>query len=85
MTNLEMIRQKPIEYFAEFGVLSAECEDYDEGLDGEWFPCGTYYECKSVYTGEVFGDYTSAYEHNIKWLSSEATEDDAALNKNKAE
>ena len=74
MTNLEMIRQKPIEYFAEIGIASHEEPDYDEGLDGEWEQCGTRVWYSSIYCeSDLFWeDYDDVYQYNIKWLNRQA-------------
>ena len=75
MTNLEMIRQNPIEYFAEIGVISHEEPDYDEGMDGEWEQCGTRVWYSSAYFDhDFFWDYEDAYEYNLRWLKQQVND-----------
>lgn len=72
-TNEDWLRSLPRKDLAALLIGTTEEPDYDEGIDGEWYECGTikYYVTSD---GLMFwyDDYESALQHECWWLAQDA-------------
>ena len=82
MKNHEVIRNLPVEEFAEMLVKFEEVNVGDEGFNGEWVDFyEDYYTCPD---GSRFCmDYDGALEYTIDWLNSESVTNGEILNNEK--
>lgn len=73
MTNLDYIRNLPIERIAELTLREIVEEDYVDNWDDEpeYWGLTSYYRCSD---GKEYYDYDEALEHEIWWLKQERTE-----------
>ena len=75
MTNDQYIRQLPRRQFAEQLIKEVAEPDYDEGLDGEMYECGTYTFFITSDGERFWEDYESAIEHECWWLAQQHSEE----------
>ena len=50
-------------------VVSHELPDYDEGIDGEWYQCGSVTVYITSDGVRFFEDYEGAVQHECWWLA----------------
>lgn len=67
MTNYERYISKTIEQIADQSIYTVETPDYDEGLDGEWFCCGS----DTFYRSTLHNREYWSREDAIEWLKAE--------------
>ena len=70
MKNHQHIRQLRVKELAAFLIRTETVPDYDEGLDGEFYPCGEYVNYITP-DGKKCFSFEDAIHYTIDWLNAD--------------
>lgn len=74
MKNHQYIRQLPVKELAELLIKEREVPDYDEGLDGEWYQCGSWTQYILPDGSTCDWDIEDAIRYTVDWLNADHKE-----------